>query len=111
MIYGIANKTNTKFLFNEELMSSQDLGNYHYGVVAKSNIFFSEEFALRQAGQAQIKAGTSRAEWIIRAGTPTLIHSSTGSFYVIPKLIPPYGDDPIDQFWIQQGFRHFYFND
>lgn len=111
MIYGIANNTNTKFLFKGKLMSSQDLGNYHYGVVAKSNIYFTEEFALRQAGQAQIKAGTSRAEWIIRSAPPFLIHSSTGSFYVIPKLIPPYGDDPIDQLSIQQGFRHFDFND
>ena len=40
------------------------------------------------AGAVQWKAGTSRPEW--------------GNF----MGAPPFGDDPIDQFWIKQGIDY-----
>ncbi len=42
----------------------------------------------KKAGAAQWKAGTSRKEW--------------GNF----MQGPPFGDDPIDQFWIKQGIDY-----
>lgn len=42
----------------------------------------------QKAGAAQWKAGTSREEW--------------GNF----MQGPPFGDDPIDQFWIKQGIDY-----
>ena len=52
---------------------------------------FSDGMLLREAGRAQIAAGTSRAEW----GTPG--HRLWGGGK------PPYGDDPVDQENIGNG--------
>lgn len=67
-----------------------EFGNFHFGIVAKA-AGFSEEFSLRMAGAAQIKAGTSSPDWSN------------------PLLSEPYGDDPDDQNWIKSGF-HTYSN-
>ena len=92
-IYGLANGGKTKFLFNSVWMESQDIGNFHYGVVGKGVVFglIPEWFLLYKAGEAQINSKTSRAEW--QKGF----------------LIPPYGDDPRDQAFIKQGFLFYYY--
>lgn len=56
---------------------------------------FRGSISLKEAGKAQVKAGTSDPSW----GSPGLRfypHTGSGSF----------GDDPVDQYWIQQGVRY-----
>ena len=107
-IYGIANHSATIFEFNNMLLTSEDIGNHHFGAVTKSNVFITESFALEQAGAAQIAAGTSRPEWQIKAIVPFSIVSSSGSIFTgyTEVLLPPYGDDPNDQKWIKLGFEY-----
>ena len=91
----------TLFKFFEQRMRSTDFGNFHFGIMALSTFIpWTEEFILEQAGQAQIRDGTSRQEW------------QTYSIEVIggeniSVLQPPYGDDPIDQLWIKRGFAFY----
>ena len=71
----------------------QAFGNFNYGA-ADREIFWTS-ILLQEAGRAQIAAGTSEPAW----GTPGLRglpFTGTGS----------YGDDPEDQFWIQQGANY-----
>ncbi|TFY93693.1 bacteriocin [Pseudomonas nabeulensis] len=68
-------------------------GNFHYGAVGIA-AGFSEEVLLRAAGFAQSRAGSDEPEfghWWGKA---------------------PFGDDPVDQYWIKEGmkyarFRHY----
>lgn len=91
-IYGLANDNTTRFSFRDRQMSSQDIGNFHYGVATKSNVIVWESLALWMAGWAQRRSGNSNKE-LIRG------------IFGIP-LYPPYGDDPIDQYWIREGFKY-----
>ena len=63
---------------------------------------------LKQAGEAQIKAGTSKPEWqkYINVRVPVM----TGDRVIWKtekQMIAPYGDDPRDQSWIKSGFNYF----
>lgn len=94
-IFGIANKkenAGTSFSFNKYEMESQDIGNFHYGAVGKAYGFFSEWFLEEQAGEAQIKSGTSKKEWQNGFLTP---------------FTWPYGDDPRDNYYIKRGFEYY----
>lgn len=68
-IYGLANsfdkdkKNPTKFTFEKNEYTAQDLGNYHYGATGKAVWLLNEGTLLIQAGKAQMAAGTSRLEW------------------------------------------------
>jgi RHS repeat-associated protein len=108
-IYGKGNDGQTIFLFQGEEMESQDVGNHHFGVVSKAYNIFSEEFILRQAGQYQIKSGTSKPEWQIYIDTRMTHVSPTGAVLspIVPIMQPPYGDDPRDQKWITSGFNYY----
>jgi hypothetical protein len=109
-IFGLGNDGKTKFLFQGNEMESQDIGNHHFGAVAKAyGLFPSEEFILRQAGEYQIRSGTSKKEW-----QPTI--TVTRDNYVEHGIkvkttevikLPPYGDDPRDQKWIKAGFQYY----
>jgi hypothetical protein len=69
-------------------------GNFHYGATGRAHGFVTNVL-LQEAGRAQFKAGTGLPGW----GKPGLIaFPETGS--------GSYGDDPVDQFWIQQGVRY-----
>ena len=73
----------------------EDFGNFNYGATALSH-GFSERTALRMAGWAQQRAGTSRPEW----GDPgNLLNpwGGTGTF----------GDDPRDQAMIKKGMDYY----
>jgi hypothetical protein len=88
----------TLFKFYDMRMRSTDFGNFHFAIMALSTFLpWSEEFILQQAGEAQIRDGTSKREW--QNYTTEMIGGET-----ITVLAPPYGDDPIDQFWIKKGF-------
>lgn len=73
--------------YKQQGASYQNFGNFNYGatgVVAG----IPEEILLRGAGWAQSRAGTVEPRW--------------GHWY---QEIP-YGDDPRDQYWIQQGIDY-----
>jgi RHS repeat-associated protein len=67
----------------------QDFGNYNYGATGAASGLFSLDTLQKQAGKAQCAAGTSNKDW----GTP-----DSG---------PPYGDDPNDQKWIEEGWKDY----
>ena len=71
----------------------EEFGNFNYGATGKA-AGFPGDTLLQQAGRAQVAAGTSRPEW----GDPGGLLPFTGS--------KSNGDDPVDQFWIQQGIRY-----
>jgi hypothetical protein len=114
-IYGLANSfdkgktSKTEFSFDGSRYSAEDLGNHHYGATGKAwNFFlFTEEVLLRQAGKAQMAAGTSKREW----QTYETIEVSAGHGETRTKttgiMLPPYGDDPHDQDMIKMGFKYY----
>lgn len=67
----------------------ENFGNFHYGAVGRAGQL-SDQILLRAAGFAQQRAGTQSTEvdW--------------GNWY----WLPPYGDDPADQYWITQGIEY-----
>ncbi|MFA5621067.1 MAG: polymorphic toxin type 44 domain-containing protein [Weeksellaceae bacterium] len=105
-IYGLGNDGKTQFSFQGNLMESQDIGNHHFGAVSLAyGLFPGENFILKQAGEFQIKSGTSKPEWqIYRTKTVT---DRWGQKSTIREMLPPYGDDPRDQKWIKSGFQFF----
>ena len=109
-IFGLGNDGKTKFLFKGNEMESQDIGNHHFGAVAKAyGLFPSEEFILKQAGEYQIKSGTSKKEWqpkITITKDQYIEHGMKIKVTEVVKL-PPYGDDPRDRKWIKSGFQYY----
>jgi type VI secretion system secreted protein VgrG len=67
----------------------EDFGNYNFGATGAATGLFTLETLLREAGRKQCENNTSRPEW----GNP-----DSG---------PPYGDEPIDQYWIRQGWNDY----
>lgn len=66
-----------------------DFGNFHYGAIGYA-AGIPEKILHMAGGAAQEVAGTSDTEkW--------------GHFY---SNRPPFGDDPVDQFWIRQGIDY-----
>lgn len=104
-IYGLGNDNKTKFNFNGKIMEAQDIGNHHFGAVACA-FGFGEEFALRQAGAAQIAAGTSKPEWIIYEKRDAIQPPDDLMVIPVKKMLPPYGDDSRDQKWIKSGYNY-----
>jgi len=66
----------------------QDFGNYNYGVVGRA-CGFSDDTLKKAAGAYQIKSGTSSPKW------------------GWPWGASPYGDDPRDQKWINEGIADY----
>ena len=110
-IFGLANHTigeKTSFLFQGVSMEAQDIGNHHFGAVGKAIGLFSEEFMLKQAGEAQIAAGTSKQEWqVYNEETRHTYNRGGRTTYKVQVMQPPYGDDPRDQKWIKSGFQYY----
>lgn len=109
-IYGLGNDGQTQFLFDNQKMESQDIGNHHFGIVVLAyGLFPSEKFILEQAGAYQIKSGTSRPEWQ-KYGMVEDISVTKGGYIIKSQrkvMLPPYGDDPRDQKWIISGFNYY----
>jgi RHS repeat-associated protein len=108
-IWSLANDNKTQFNFGGVKMESQDVGNFHFGAVAKAVLNYlpgNEEIILRQAGKNQMsKPGRSIPEWQKYES----IEINAGRGETITKrgaMLPPYGDDPRDQKWIQAGFEY-----
>jgi hypothetical protein len=68
----------------------QDFGNFNFGLTAAAT-GIPEQVALRGAGDAQTKAGTSQDGW----GGPWDLNGG------------PYGDDPADQAQIKKGYEYY----
>ena len=106
-IWQYARTHNTNFLLGKEILSAEDVGNYNFGVVAKA-YGLPEKVALQGAGLYQIYSGTSSSEWekwrliSFSAVTPSGIIGTYRSY----TLLPPYGDDPTDQYWIKRGYNY-----
>ena len=98
---------NTNFVFNKKKLSAEDVGNLNFGVVAKA-YGVPEKTALIGAGLYQIYSGTSSSEWIKIQITPTSLYTPSGDIIVINsfRLQSPYGDDPVDQYWIKRGYNY-----
>jgi hypothetical protein len=73
--------------FKQKGAQYESFGNFHYGAVGTA-AGFSKETLLRAAGAAQSLAGTS--------------NDSFGKWW----STAPFGDDPRDQYWIEQGIDY-----
>jgi RHS repeat-associated protein len=68
----------------------ENFGNFNYGATGHSFGYpLSDSILKQQAGANQVKSGNSKPEWQPRGGS-----------------VPPYGDDPNDQKWIQRGIDY-----
>lgn len=103
-IFGLGNDGKTQFLFRGKSLEAQDIGNHHFGAVA-SAFGFPQDFALKEAGTAQMNSGTSKREWQIYGSQQVIGSTFEGPIYTRPML-PPYGDDPRDQSFIKQGYQY-----
>ena len=81
-------RNNGEWDYKQEDSSYENLGNFNYGATG-SAAGLSENTLERAAGVAQIIAGTSSDEF----GTPL-----GGA---------PYGDDPNDNYWINEGIKYY----
>ncbi|MBO4599597.1 MAG: hypothetical protein J5641_02545 [Bacteroidales bacterium] len=107
-IFGLANGSATVFLYKDSGINAQDIGNHHFGYISKAFGLFPEEFILRQAGRYQIRAGTSKPEWQRKETIDYMLNANPMSAGpVVQHLLPPYGDNPRDQLWIQKGFDEY----
>ena len=106
-IWKYARIHDTDFQYGNKLMSVEDVGNYNFGVVAKS-YGIPKQIALKGAGYYQIYSGTSSPNWI--AGKLMEISTMTPSGIISTSrehiMLAPYGDDPKDQHWIRQGYKY-----
>jgi hypothetical protein len=73
----------------------EQFGNFNYGATGAA-LGIDRTTLLREAGRAQVEAGTSRRGW----GDPGWRINPWGG-------TPPYGDDPVDQMWIDRGIRYY----
>ena len=106
-IWGYPGSNSTRFIFQGNIMEAQDVGNHHFGVVLKGQGVFSEKTGLVGAGIAQRRSGHSLPEWNKKETSSISIPFYTTSFSVpLTRRLPPYGDDPRDQYWIQQGYQY-----
>ena len=105
-IWGYPGSNSTTYIFRGQRMKAQDVGNHHFGVVLKGNGIFSEKEGLIGAGMAQKIGGHSLPEWD-KTETYSAVPSTTGAHpFLLTRSKPPYGDDPRDQYWIQQGYKY-----
>ena len=70
-------------------------GNFIFGVAGRATGWFENGVLFQEAGRYQFNGPNSNPAWGT-PGTRFFPFTGTGS----------YGDDPKDQFWIQQGIRY-----
>lgn len=81
-------KSEGKWDYKTQGKQYEEFGNYNFGMAGRA-AGYSENILKRGAGVYQIYSGTSSQQW----GWPW------GS--------APYGDDPMDQYWIDEGVKDF----
>ncbi|MBN9295451.1 MAG: hypothetical protein J0I41_00500 [Filimonas sp.] len=105
--------------FDGKKARAEDVNNFHFGVVGKANLWFTEGFMLKQAGAAEMgkwaddyKLGKRPTPEVPASWRPVIgIHYDVGAREragnSTPELGPPYGDNPIDHWWIKRGFGYY----
>ena len=110
-IWGLGNDGKTTFSFEGKSMESQDIGNHHFGAVAKAALGYllSEKEILTEAGNNQIGNKRSKIEWQPTIKVTKEQYIEHGMHLRLTEVVrlPPYGDDPRDQQWIQSGFEYY----
>ncbi len=76
----------------------ENYGNFHYGVVFTA-ADVPPEVTLRAAGAYQVYSGTSQLAWVFPAGVGI-------SPQQWPMIWAPYGDQPLDQYFISLGIEY-----
>ncbi len=107
--FGLGNKYGSTFLFDDNEMEGQDVGNHFFGVMGMATGLFSSLQLLQGAGIYQRWSGTSKKEW--QTFKPQKFMSVDANGYVSEREIGwfsgSYGDDPRDQKWIIKGIDYF----
>lgn len=110
---GVGDLPETQFTFNGSTGRAEDLNNLHFGVVGKAYGLFSEEFMLRQAGSAEMgkwaedyKLGKRPSPQVPASWRPIQGYHRPPA-ETEPILGKPYGDNPVDSKWIQEGFKYY----
>jgi hypothetical protein len=86
--FASAVRSGGKWDYKRQGRQYENFGNYNYGVAGRAAGFDSSTLD-RAAGAYQVYSGTSSPEWGWPWGDS------------------PYGDDPNDQAWINEGIRDF----
>lgn len=81
-------KDGAKWDYKRRARRYENFGNFNYGATGTA-WGFPAEFLKWMAGRAQLNRNTSTPEWQKYGG-----------------LLPPYGDDPVDQEWIERGIEY-----
>jgi RHS repeat-associated protein len=76
----------------------ENFGNFNYGATGAA-FGFSEDTLLRMAGWASVQGGTSSPQFGV---APNLLQAYRGV-----GGVPPFGDHPVDQYWIRQGIQYY----
>ena len=102
----------TYFSFQGMVGRAEDLNNLHFGVVGKAFGLFPEDFMLKQAGKVEMEKWandglTVPAEWTPRIEVVKCRGGMIPTTYTTTKLLPPYGDNPVDHEWIKRGFDYY----
>jgi RHS repeat-associated protein len=110
-IWGLGNDGKTTFNFKGNEMESQDIGNHHFGAVAKAALGYllTEKEILVEAGDNQIGNNRSKPEWqpVKKTTSSYNIEHGMRVTETTSTRLPPYGDDPRDAKWIQAGFDYY----
>lgn len=99
----------TDFSFDGKTFRSEDLNNFHFGVVGKATGLFPETFMLKQAGAAEIGKWKDLGKEVPASWRPTIkvVRCNRHGRYDVEKLQPPYGDNPKDHEMIKEGFKYY----
>ncbi len=99
----------TDFSFEGETYRSEDLNNFHFGVVGKATGLFPAKTMLKQAGAAEIGKWKDLGKEVPASWKPTktVVRCNRFGCYEVDKLQPPYGDNPIDHEMIKRGFQYY----
>ncbi|NIG52803.1 RHS repeat domain-containing protein [Chitinophaga sp. Cy-1792] len=124
---GIGDLGETRFEFLDyqykgECPRAEDLNNMHFGFVGDKFNWFPETFMLKKAGEIEMgkweddfKAGKKSSPLVPESWRPVLkvrvaIPNTDGGTFEYYKLLPPYGDNPQDHYWIKMGFKYYHDN-
>jgi len=111
-VKGSGDLPETHFSFKGMVGRAEDLNNFHFGVVGKAFGLFPENFMLKQAGKVEMEKWaedglTVPAEWAPRMEVVKYRGGMIPTSYTTTKLLPPYGDNPVDHEWIKRGFDYY----
>lgn len=97
--------------YTGSLPRSEDINNFHFGVVGKACGLFGERTMLEVAGEIEMKKAAEKNQQVPKEWRPVVGWKTTrgedGKGGLGSKLGPPYGDNPDDHEWIKRGFKYY----